>query len=203
MLRTAHHTHASTINAEGLCTVASSVIRNRHSETHNETDTDGATQVQRHETDPGEPPMRLRAPGMHRVPSGDLLSNAVEKRVLSVCFAGLQVPTTLVPTITVPSTNDHGPTYRSTHATRVTTVPNIQTAHHRSVKNRRSRTEVGSRTYSFPRTPPGPGFIIITIMYGSYAFTARLGTRSSDGSRLGLGLLASDGTSERSFKLLC
>ena len=78
MLRTAHHTHASTINAEGLCTVASSVIRNRHSETHNETDTDGATQVQRHETDPGEPPMRLRAPGMHRVPSGDLLSNAVE-----------------------------------------------------------------------------------------------------------------------------
>lgn len=67
-------------------------------------------------------------------------------------------------------TVDHGPTYRSTHATRVTTVPNIQTAHHRSVKNRRSRTEVGSRTYSFPRTPPGPGFIIITIMYGSYAF---------------------------------
>ena len=100
MLRTAHHTHASTINAEGLCTVASSVIRNRHSETHNETDTDGATQVQRHETDPGEPPMRLRAPGMHRVPSGDLLSNAVEKRVLSVRFAGLQVPTT------VPSTMD-------------------------------------------------------------------------------------------------
>ena len=44
-------------------------LRNRH---------DGATQVQRHETDPGEPPRRLRAPGMHRVPSGDLLSNAVE-----------------------------------------------------------------------------------------------------------------------------
>ena len=30
-------------------------LRNRH---------DGATQVQRHETDPGEPPRRLRAPGM-------------------------------------------------------------------------------------------------------------------------------------------
>ena len=43
-----------------------------------ETDTDGANQVQRHETDPGEPPRRLRAPGMHRVPSGDLLSNTVE-----------------------------------------------------------------------------------------------------------------------------
>ena len=35
-------------------------------------------QVQTHETDPGEPPKRLRAPGMHRVPSGDLLANAVE-----------------------------------------------------------------------------------------------------------------------------
>ena len=44
--------------------------RNRHP--------DGATQVQTHETDPGEPPKRLRAPGMHRVPSGDLLANAVE-----------------------------------------------------------------------------------------------------------------------------
>ena len=44
-------------------------LRNRHN---------GATQVQRHETDPGEPPRPLRAPGMHRVPSGDLLSNAVE-----------------------------------------------------------------------------------------------------------------------------
>ena len=54
-----------------LCVIRNmaGTLRNRH---------DGATQVQRHETDPGEPPRRLRAPGMHRVPSGDLLSNAVE-----------------------------------------------------------------------------------------------------------------------------